>query len=45
MRDTWHSISVGAEEDAQSRLVIDGLTAGVLSTSLDTISQHERAWL
>lgn len=34
---TWHSISVGAEENTKSGLVIDGLTAGVLPTGLNTI--------
>lgn len=43
--NTWHGVGVGAEQDAKSGFVVDGLTAGVLSTRLDTVGQHERARL
>ena len=42
---TWIGVRVGTEEDAQARFVVDGLTAGILTTGLDAIGQHQSARL
>ena len=42
---TWRRVGVGAEQNAESSLVVDGLAGGILSARLDTVGEHERARL
>lgn len=42
---TGRRVRARAEEDAEARLVVDGLAALVLPASVDAIGEHERARL